>query len=365
MKACAPSTCGYRKAVVPARPKAPARLPGLTVRSIAEASRTTKGAPMNGSGSVLEDVKMKTLSVVGKDAPSGTKDVYRSVAYSVRDQLIKRFNATHAHWEARSPRIARSQRQAFLNVYVKALPVSCACSCDPELRICPCAKALLCPGTQSTGPSLARNSPSRQLAFCQGDNILDKLPYFACWSDEPRPAIQPLYLYGDLTRVSSATGSVSQAKDAKFVYYLSAEFLMGRTLTNAIYNMGLEGPYAESLRAMGVEMETVVAEERDAALGNGGLGRLAACFLDSIATLDLPGWGYGIRYKYGMFKQALDTTGKQTELPDIWLTDGNPWEVKRGDIRYEVCFGGHSEKKKDKDGKESSIWVPAEKVRMC
>uniref|UniRef100_A0A7R9VNV1 Alpha-1,4 glucan phosphorylase n=1 Tax=Chlamydomonas euryale TaxID=1486919 RepID=A0A7R9VNV1_9CHLO len=251
MKACAPSTCGYRKAVVPARPKAPARLPGLTVRSIAEASRTTKGAPMNGSGSVLEDVKMKTLSVVGKDAPSGTKDVYRSVAYSVRDQLIKRFNATHAHWEA---------------------------------------------------------------------------------------------------------------KDAKFVYYLSAEFLMGRTLTNAIYNMGLEGPYAESLRAMGVEMETVVAEERDAALGNGGLGRLAACFLDSIATLDLPGWGYGIRYKYGMFKQALDTTGKQTELPDIWLTDGNPWEVKRGDIRYEVCFGGHSEKKKDKDGKESSIWVPAEKV---
>jgi starch phosphorylase len=96
----------------------------------------------------------------------------------------------------------------------------------------------------------------------------------------------------------------SQAKDSKFVYYLSAEFLMGRTLTNAVYNLGLEGKYAEALRSLGYDMETIQEQERDASLGNGGLGRLAACFLDSMANIDLPGWGYGIRYKYGMFKQV-------------------------------------------------------------
>lgn len=88
------------------------------------------------------------------------------------------------------------------------------------------------------------------------------------------------------------------------MYYLSAEFLMGRTLTNAVFNLGLEGEYGKALKQLGYEMEQVVDQERDAALGNGGLGRLAACFLDSMANLDLPGWGYGIRYKYGMFKQV-------------------------------------------------------------
>ena len=93
-------------------------------------------------------------------------------------------------------------------------------------------------------------------------------------------------------------------EDPKFIYYLSAEFLMGRSLTNTVYNLGLEGEYGNALREMGYHMEKVADAERDAALGNGGLGRLAACFLDSMATLDLPGWGYGIRYKYGMFKQV-------------------------------------------------------------
>lgn len=101
-----------------------------------------------------------------------------------------------------------------------------------------------------------------------------------------------------------AVPSHAQAEDAKFVYYLSAEFLMGRTLSNAIFNMEVGGPYGEAVRELGYDMETVQEQERDASLGNGGLGRLAACFLDSIATLDLPGWGYGIRYKYGMFKQV-------------------------------------------------------------
>ena len=93
-------------------------------------------------------------------------------------------------------------------------------------------------------------------------------------------------------------------KDPKFIYYLSAEFLMGRSLRNTVQNLGLEGAYGDALKQLGVNMEELVDAEQNAALGNGGLGRLAACFLDSIATLDLPGWGYGIRYKYGMFKQA-------------------------------------------------------------
>lgn len=101
---------------------------------------------------------------------------------------------------------------------------------------------------------------------------------------------------------------VNRSKDPKFIYYLSAEFLMGRSLTNAVMNLNLKGPYAEAMTKMGYSMEQLVEAERDAALGNGGLGRLAACFLDSMATLDLPGWGYGIRYKYGMFKQVRHLT---------------------------------------------------------
>ncbi|GMH37150.1 hypothetical protein BSKO_05023 [Bryopsis sp. KO-2023] len=135
------------------------------------------------------------------------------------------------------------------------------------------------------------------------------------------------------------THAMWREKDPKSVYYLSAEFLMGRSLTNAIQNMGIDGPYGEILNKLGYDLETVVEEERDAALGNGGLGRLAACFLDAMATLELPGWGYGIRYKYGMFKQVIDADGKQMEVPDIWLTKSNPWEVKRPSITFPVSFG--------------------------
>lgn len=94
-----------------------------------------------------------------------------------------------------------------------------------------------------------------------------------------------------------ATFLCCREQDPKFVYYLSAEFLMGRSLLNTVYNLGLEGEYAQALQQMGYKMEEIADQEHNAALGNGGLGRLAACFLDSIATLDLPGWGYGIRYK--------------------------------------------------------------------
>ncbi len=144
-------------------------------------------------------------------------------------------------------------------------------------------------------------------------------------------------------------------KDPKFVYYLSAEFLMGRTMTNAINNLGVEGEYAEAVREIGSTLEAVADTEVDAALGNGGLGRLAACFLDSMASLDLPGWGYGIRYKYGMFKQGVAEDGKQVELPDKWIPEtGNPWEIRRPQIRFPVGFYGSVG--------AGGVWTPAETV---
>jgi len=128
-------------------------------------------------------------------------------------------------------------------------------------------------------------------------------------------------------------------EDPKRVYYLSLEFLMGRSLLNALMNLDLTKPYKEALEEIGYKLEDLVEEEKDAALGNGGLGRLAACFLDSMATLNLPAWGYGIRYEHGMFEQRFKD-GNQVEFPDTWLTKGNPWEIQRLDISYPVTFYG-------------------------
>ncbi|KAL4434792.1 hypothetical protein ABPG77_005319 [Micractinium sp. CCAP 211/92] len=159
-------------------------------------------------------------------------------------------------------------------------------------------------------------------------------------------------VHNKLVDAFEATQAYWKEKDPKHVYYLSAEFLMGRTLTNAVHNMDLQGEYAEALKKLGSSLEEVRGQELDAALGNGGLGRLAACFLDSIATLDLPGWGYGIRYRYGMFKQAVKD-GVQVELPDYWLDNGNPWEIRRPATQFKVGFYGSVQ-----DGK----WVPGEEV---
>ncbi|GLI61446.1 hypothetical protein VaNZ11_003810 [Volvox africanus] len=129
-------------------------------------------------------------------------------------------------------------------------------------------------------------------------------------------------------------------KDPKRVYYLSMEFLMGRSLLNTLYNLDIKEAYLEALAELGYDLETLAELERDAALGNGGLGRLAACFLDSMATLNLPAWGYGIRYQYGMFRQTIQN-GFQHEQPDYWLTFGNPWEIERLIVQYPIKFYGH------------------------
>jgi starch phosphorylase len=132
-------------------------------------------------------------------------------------------------------------------------------------------------------------------------------------------------------------------QDAKRVYYLSLEFLMGRTFQNALVNSDLEENFREALMDMGYDLEELYEQECDAALGNGGLGRLAACFIDSLATLEIPAWGYGIRYEYGIFKQII-RDGYQCEIPDYWLNHGNPWEVERQDMQYHIRFYGVSNK---------------------
>ena len=132
------------------------------------------------------------------------------------------------------------------------------------------------------------------------------------------------------------------AEGRKRVYYLSMEFLIGRSLGNAMLALELVGPVRQALRELDIDPDSLPELEPDAALGNGGLGRLAACFLDSMATLGLPGFGYGIRYDYGMFRQQI-VGGQQVETPDYWLTHGNPWEFPRPEVRMRVRFGGHLE----------------------
>ena len=151
------------------------------------------------------------------------------------------------------------------------------------------------------------------------------------------------------------------AQDPKRLYYLSLEFLIGRTLSNAALNMGIEPALRSSLKALGQDIETVEENEIDAALGNGGLGRLAACFLDSMATLDLPGQGYGIRYEYGMFNQRIKN-GQQVERPDNWLRFGNPWEFQRPERMYPVKFFGRVVQYPDGEDSISYHWVDGETV---
>ena len=126
---------------------------------------------------------------------------------------------------------------------------------------------------------------------------------------------------------------------AKRVYYLSLEFLIGRLLRDALSNLGHTGEIGRALASLGVDLAEIEEIEADAALGNGGLGRLAACFMESMASLDLPAYGYGIRYVNGMFRQRIDD-GFQVELPENWLQHGNPWEFERRESAYFVGFGG-------------------------
>ena len=149
--------------------------------------------------------------------------------------------------------------------------------------------------------------------------------------------------------------------DAKRVYYLSLEFLLGRLLRSYILNLGLSNEYSKAVDALGIDYEDALEHEWDAGLGNGGLGRLAACFLDSLATLQYPAYGYGIRYEYGIFFQRIKD-GFQIEAPDNWLRYGNPWELPRPEILYPVRFYGEVETITSSSGKFRMKWVGGEEV---
>ncbi len=150
-------------------------------------------------------------------------------------------------------------------------------------------------------------------------------------------------------------------KDARRAYYLSLEFLVGRTLSNATLNLEINEQCKSALYELGQEFEAIAEMEADAALGNGGLGRLAACFLDSMATLDLPCYGYGIRYEYGMFRQSIEN-GVQMEHPDNWLRYGNPWEFPRPELLYPVKFYGRVVEYRHEDGLLRHHWVETDDV---
>ncbi|HYM60930.1 MAG TPA: glycogen/starch/alpha-glucan phosphorylase [Thermoanaerobaculia bacterium] len=149
--------------------------------------------------------------------------------------------------------------------------------------------------------------------------------------------------------------------DVKRVYYLSLEFLLGRLLVSNILNLGAQGPYAEAMKRLGWALEDIASKEPDAGLGNGGLGRLAACFLDSSATLSIPLYGYGIRYEYGIFRQHI-SDGRQTEAPDNWLRYGNPWEVPRPDVLFPVRMYGRTEYYVDDEGRKRVRWADTQNV---
>jgi starch phosphorylase len=159
-----------------------------------------------------------------------------------------------------------------------------------------------------------------------------------------------------------ATRRAYREHDVRVVCYLSAEFLMGPHLANNLLNLGIEDPMRQATKELGLDLDRIIAEESEPGLGNGGLGRLAACYLDSLATLGIPAIGYGIRYEFGMFHQEIHD-GWQVELTDYWLRFGNPWEIRRPQEAVDVHFGGHTESWKDSHGNYRTRWIAATTVK--
>ncbi|OAI07157.1 glycogen/starch/alpha-glucan phosphorylase [Methylomonas methanica] len=157
------------------------------------------------------------------------------------------------------------------------------------------------------------------------------------------------------------TYNVYRDSDCKKAFYLSMEFLMGRSLSNAMLNLGVDDNVTQALYDLGLEAEELIESEPDAGLGNGGLGRLAACFIDSCATLQLPVTGYGLRYEYGMFSQQI-VNGEQVEKPDHWLRMGNVWEIERPEYMHRIKFGGHTQTHIDEKGNKRTSWLDTHDV---
>src|SRR5262245_44299620 len=157
-----------------------------------------------------------------------------------------------------------------------------------------------------------------------------------------------------------ATTRDAYRREKKRVYYMSLEFLIGRLLRDCLCNLGLTEAFSAALKKLNVDLDLIAELEPDAALGNGGLGRLAACFMESMATVGIPAYGYGIRYDHGLFRQKI-IDGWQVELPENWLVNGNPWEFPRREAAYEIGFGGSVVSEGEGDAARFR-WIPAEKI---
>lgn len=220
--------------------------------------------------------------------------------------------------------------------------------------------------TASPAPDLY-NTP--KLGMESADLMNDFKRYYGTYLAQDKGCASGHYLYTALAytlrdrlfnRMKHTRHTYAEAH-CKQAYYLSMEFLMGRAMGNAALNLGLDKEAETLLHDLGLDFEELISMEHDAGLGNGGLGRLAACFIDSCATLQLPVTGYGLRYEYGMFKQSIKN-GYQIEKPDHWLRDGNPWELERPEFTQRVKFGGHTEYHRDHDGEMRVHWVDTNDV---
>jgi len=215
---------------------------------------------------------------------------------------------------------------------------------------------------KSTPISSITNVP--KLGEKKPDFIADFKRYYSHRLGRDEYCRSPYYAYEALSLVISdrlverwkKTYNTYRKQDCKKAYYLSMEFLMGRTLSNAMLNLGITDDVAAAMYDLGLDIEELIDHEPDAGLGNGGLGRLAACFIDSCATLQLPVMGYGLRYEYGMFAQGI-INGEQVEHPDHWLKNGNIWEIERPEYTQTIKFGGHVERFINADGSERKCWV--------
>ncbi|RCH91159.1 Non-essential glycogen phosphorylase [Rhizopus azygosporus] len=191
--------------------------------------------------------------------------------------------------------------------------------------------------------------------LCRGPSNLDKLAIYQATALAVRDRILEEW---------NLTEEIMREQNPKRCYYLSMEFLIGRALDNALLCLKAKDAYKKSVQDLGFSLEELLDQERDAALGNGGLGRLAACYMDAAATLDYPTWGYGLRYQYGIFKQLINKEGYQTEMPDYWLDPTvNPWEFPRNDVSYEVQFYGYVATKVNDKGESRMSWEGGQRVK--
>ncbi|CAO3683928.1 unnamed protein product [Rhizopus stolonifer] len=216
-------------------------------------------------------------------------------------------------------------------------------------------KKLITP-KQSDPESVKKNIVHHAVeTLCRGPKNLDK------WAVYQAAA---LAVRDRLLEDWNRTEEIMREKNPKRCYYLSMEFLIGRALDNALHCLKMKDAYKQSIKDLGFSLEDLIEQERDAALGNGGLGRLAACYMDATATLDYPTWGYGLRYQYGIFKQLINKEGYQTEMPDYWLDPAiNPWEFPRNDVIYDVQFYGYVATKMNDKGESRMSWEAGQKVQ--